>query len=133
MAASLTLIIVGIMLLTTAWDGGYAIVCIMFGVICWHFSDNARRSRMAVSPAPPRLARARQALAATAATLEVIAVLMIGGAAFDHPGTGLFDDLSPVALLEAAGGAALLFTAAQLNQFKLRLNEAMLSSLLGAR
>jgi hypothetical protein len=130
MAASVTLIVVGIMLLAGGeWNAGYAVVFIVAGAAAWHVCEHARRGRGAVGEKlSPRLSAARKTLGALAALLEIAAVLAIGAYAFDRPETGLFNGFSLNALLGAtAFGAALFIAAAQAHALKARLSEEALA------
>jgi hypothetical protein len=134
MAGSLTLIVVGIVLLTGNWNAAYAIACIVAGAVWWHVSEHAHRVRLAAArPAPVRVEGVRKAAAIVCAGLEIVAVLVAGGAAFDHAERGLFGAFSADALVMFCSGLALLFAASQLNALKQRLDETMLATWFGER
>ena len=132
MAGSVTLIVIGILVLAGGdWPVGLPIVCIAAGAAWWHVSDYRERVRRADSAGVSgRVVSVRKALAVTAATTQVAAVLIIGGAAFDHPEQGLFSGFDSGALLLAALGAGMLVAAAQLDALKRRVDDQMLASLL---
>ena len=134
MAASLTLIVVGIVLLSGHWNAGYAIACIVAGAVWWHASEHARRIRLASArSASRRMQGVRKALAAAAATIEIAAVLVAGAAAFDHSERGLLGGFDAEAIGVFCVGLALLFVAGGISTLGMRLNETMLAQWFGVR
>ena len=133
MTASVTLIVIGVFLLIGGdWPAAYGIACIVSGAIAWHKLEHARRSRPA--PTQTGLAGVRKALTIAAGLCEVMAVLVAGGFAFEHPQSGLFNGFALDAVLGAFGfGAGLLFAAAQLNALSARLPEDVLAWLTPSR
>lgn len=130
MAASITLILVGIGLLGGDWPSLYPIFCIVTGIAWWHVTENKRRQRLARETriASPEVVSARRACAATAATLEVAAILSAGGLAFDNADAGLFGGSAGAFFGALLIGGGLLALAAQINRFKRALNATRLHS-----
>lgn len=128
MAASFTLILVGIGLLGGDWPALYAVFCIGVGIAFWHVRENKRRQRSANETriTAPEVAQARKACAALAAVFEISAVLIAGGLAFDDPTTGLFGGSAGAFFGALMVGGGLLALAAQLNRFKRTLSAARL-------
>ena len=128
MAASFTLLLVGIGLLGGDWPTFYAIFCISVGIAFWHVRENKRRRRLANETRilAPEVARARKACAAIAAVFEVAAVLVAGGLAFEQPEAGLFGGSVGAFFGALMTGGGLLALAAQINRFKRGLSAARL-------
>lgn len=130
MAASFTLILVGIGLLGGDWPALYAIFCIGVGIAFWHVRENKRRQRLANETriTAPEVAQARKACAAIAAVFEIAAVLIAGGLAFEQPAEGLFGGSAGAFFGALMMGGGLLALAAQINRFKRTLNATRLHS-----